>query len=92
VLAQVAGLVWDWAIAGTSAGWCRMGQWPSTGVRIGTGWMPALVQDGVTALAPVLGLARDRLEGGLREMVLGWDKFASLSLSDREKRFVFFFK
>jgi hypothetical protein len=71
-------------------GWCWMGQWPSTGVRIGTGWMPALVQGGV--LAPVLGLARDRLEGGLREIVLGWDKFGSLSLSNRKKRLVFFFK
>ncbi len=30
-------------------GWCWMGLWPSTGVRIGTGWMPALVQGRVSA-------------------------------------------
>ena len=71
----------------------------------GAGWdsgqvqVAGLARDGCqrwyrvgSALAPVLGLARDRLEGGLWEMVLGWDKVARLSLSNIEKRFVFFFK
>jgi hypothetical protein len=50
VLAQVPGLVWDWAMADICA-WDGfwIGQWSSTDVRIGTGWMPALVQGGVSA-------------------------------------------
>ncbi len=55
-------LAWDRVSAGAGArvgmglghgwhmclGWCWMGQWPSTGVRIGTEWVPALV-GGVSA-------------------------------------------
>ncbi len=90
MLAQVQ--VWDWAMAGTCA-------WDGAGWDSGQVQASGLARDGCqrwyrvgSALAPVLELARDRLEGGLREMALGWDKFASLSLSNREKRFVFFFK
>jgi len=61
VLAQVPGLVWDWAMAGTCA-------WDGAGWDSGQVQVAGLARDGCqrwyragSVLAPVLGLARDRM-------------------------------
>ncbi len=78
-LAHVPGMVLD----GTVAKY-RCQDWHGMDASVGTGW----------------GQRWHRCSswhgtgwvGGLREMVLCWVKIASLNLSNREKRFLFFFK